>query len=475
MPSRRKFVIDERNRDRAANGGEDPAQFSWLGCLTCGDFTVPSTEMERKSALRIENREEWPDGPVGGTPVSQLPCETCLRQSFTPALPYTEDGEAAIDFVYLHGQAQMPDELQHFNFYTEVLYQQKTEKEEGRGKILSTSFHLNPPAVIRATVARWNAPNGVLAVGTDAGGAHSRQWTDQSCDVCYKYSADETFKSCGRCKTWLATRYCSTECQKIDWKRGHKRRCTAALPLTYDGAPPEEGAAEAEDGCAEATLPDELLEKIFARIVDDGTVTELPRLMLVCKRWRVVASKPTLWRFVRFAGGCKIQASGGVDARKEPPMQSVFRMLARNGRSVYLRKIELAFMHGVDGDSRLFFGSAPKSRFRHIDETCLMLMLGTLDLPGLTSITFRGWAAEPNAQRRSGEHRSVDDVGFYPFRRFLVQPGRAFTELTFIDCGIGSQPLLSVVSRCVRPLPCQHVPGFESSPCSWYPLASDTS
>jgi len=100
-------------------------------------------------------------------------------------------------------------------------------------------------------------------------------------------------------------------------------------------------------------------------------------------------------------------------------------------------------MHGVDGAPLGPDRSNPQAaKLRHIDETCLMLMLGTLDLPLLDAVTFRGLAAMRSSGLHSAEDyrilERVNGAGFFPFRRFLVQPTRKLTKLRFHDCGIGT-------------------------------------
>lgn len=46
------------------------------------------------------------DGPWN-LPVGETVCETCLRKAITPVLPYTEDGQAAINFTYAAGHVRM--------------------------------------------------------------------------------------------------------------------------------------------------------------------------------------------------------------------------------------------------------------------------------------------------------------------------------------------------------------------------------
>ena len=182
----------------------------------------------------------------------------------------------------------------------------------------------------------------------------------------------EEFKACARCKHWRPTRYCSAAHQKKHW-RTHKHECFAhlALELATTNIPALADDDDGGDGGAEldadgdisgvAVLPDEILEHIFAALVDAGTVSELPKLKLVCKKWCVVASKPTLWRFVRFVGGSSIQESSGVAASTEPSMQSMFRQLACGNRSQHLLKVEFGFMYvsaprrGVGGVRGPFF------------------------------------------------------------------------------------------------------------------------
>lgn len=298
------------------------------------------------------------------------------------------------------------------------------------------SFHLNAPEHIRHAVAEWNACDGDLGGGM-GGDASALPWSDYTCAAigCGKYCED--FLACARCKSWRPTRYCSTAHQKADWKT-HKHRCFKKNSLTHGDDEVGDGGAASAAGTAGAAgeehedkditiaaLPHEILERIFAAAVDADTVSTLPTLMLVCKGWRAVASKPALWRFVRFAGGSSIQSCGGVKGATQPPMQTVFRELARGTRSEHLRKIDFSFMHGVDGAPRTPNGEAvPRSPYRHIDETCLMLMLGTLNLPKLNAVVFCGMASGGTETLGGYPQRTyVTEANFFPYRRFLVQYG----------------------------------------------------
>jgi hypothetical protein len=59
------------------------------------------------------------------------------------------------------------------------------------------------------------------------GGTQSGTDTLVECAVCHRKPGDPgvpaTLKLCGGCRT---TRYCSSECQKKDWKMGHKEVCS---------------------------------------------------------------------------------------------------------------------------------------------------------------------------------------------------------------------------------------------------------
>jgi hypothetical protein len=67
--------------------------------------------------------------------------------------------------------------------------------------------------------------------GNVAAGGGTQSGTDANpalveCAVCHRKPGDPgvpaTLKLCGGCRT---TRYCSTECQRKDWKMGHKEVC----------------------------------------------------------------------------------------------------------------------------------------------------------------------------------------------------------------------------------------------------------
>ncbi|KLO08506.1 hypothetical protein SCHPADRAFT_1000917 [Schizopora paradoxa] len=57
-----------------------------------------------------------------------------------------------------------------------------------------------------------------------------------TCDFCWRSSPDLNLKKCAGCKT---TVYCSTECQRLDWKEyGHKNDCKASSTLDKRTQPP---------------------------------------------------------------------------------------------------------------------------------------------------------------------------------------------------------------------------------------------
>ncbi len=66
-------------------------------------------------------------------------------------------------------------------------------------------------------------------IGRDPVGKSYLNTVIRLCAVCEKSAADvgvSSLKACGRCK---ASFYCSTACQKQDWKQGHKRQCDLTL------------------------------------------------------------------------------------------------------------------------------------------------------------------------------------------------------------------------------------------------------
>jgi hypothetical protein len=73
------------------------------------------------------------------------------------------------------------------------------------------------------------------AGGSNAGGAGNPTLVE--CAVCHRKPGDPcvpaTLKLCGGC---LATRYCSAECQRKDWKLGHKEVCKQ-LVRSYERIP----------------------------------------------------------------------------------------------------------------------------------------------------------------------------------------------------------------------------------------------
>jgi hypothetical protein len=70
------------------------------------------------------------------------------------------------------------------------------------------------------------ASAGNVAAGGSTQGSADANPALVECAVCHRKPGDPgvpaTLKLCGGCHT---TRYCSTECQKKDWKMGHKAMC----------------------------------------------------------------------------------------------------------------------------------------------------------------------------------------------------------------------------------------------------------
>lgn len=70
------------------------------------------------------------------------------------------------------------------------------------------------------------------------------------CVVCQEAAKS----SCGRCRS---VAYCSAECQKVDWKKGHKKKCKLLAEAKAEPQKPVE-----QDSKSERSETDELREKL---------------------------------------------------------------------------------------------------------------------------------------------------------------------------------------------------------------------